>query len=179
MISNLSDRDKKILKIGAVAAGIIIVYSIIICPFFESWSQVRSEIRLERAKITVLSGVKGPQAAIQRASLFSTVPVVEIPETENLHRIHFAGRLHTQLSSAGVRIKSLQYLSGEKFKPEIGLKQQRLQCRGNCSFGQVLDLLSVLGQNPYLVGIEDLQLTTDTKNPQDMEMVLTVSTFVK
>jgi hypothetical protein len=179
MLLKLTDKDKKILKIGAIAALVILVYAGIISPFFDSWSQIRSRIYAEKNKIAMLNGGSDPRSAVQRAALFSIVPLAAVPESENLHRIHFASKFNMQLMKAGMKVRSLQYVSGEKYRPEIGLKQQRLQCRGSCGFAQLLDLLTTLSQNPYLVGIEDLQLTTDPKNPQEMEVVITVSTFVK
>jgi hypothetical protein len=43
----------------------------------------------------------------------------------------------------------------------------------------VLDFLARLNENPYLVGIEELKIKkVDPKKPQDVELDLTVSTFV-
>jgi hypothetical protein len=179
MFENLTERDGKFLRYGAIAAGVILAHSFIVSPFLDSWSQIRDDIRTQRQKIATLAGKNDPQSELQKAALFSIVPVVVSPESENLHRIHFQKRIYTQVSSVGVRVKSVQFITGDKYRPDVGFKQQKLQVRGTCNFGQLLDLLAILYQNPLLVGIDDLQITADQKNPQDMELVLTVSTFVK
>ena len=53
------------------------------------------------------------------------------------------------------------------------------------SLDQLLDFLSNLNENPYLVGVEELRIQCDTKEPpekrkdKEIEIDLTVSTFVK
>jgi len=55
----------------------------------------------------------------------------------------------------------------------------RLKCSAKCRFTQVLDLLANLKENPYLVGIEELRIRCDSKKPQEVDLDLTVSTFIK
>ena len=43
----------------------------------------------------------------------------------------------------------------------------------------MLDLLANLKENPYLVGVEELRMRIDKKKPQEVDLDLTVSTFVK
>lgn len=53
-----------------------------------------------------------------------------------------------------------------------------VKCSAKCRFSQVLDFLSRLNENPYLVGIEEFKIKkTDPKKPQELELNLTVSTF--
>jgi len=44
---------------------------------------------------------------------------------------------------------------------------------------QLLDLLAGLNDNPYLLGIEDIQFKYGTKERKEMDIVLTVSTLVR
>jgi hypothetical protein len=58
------------------------------------------------------------------------------------------------------------------------------QCKPR-KLDQMLDFLANLKENPYCVGVEELQIRCDTKEPpekrkdKDVEMDLVVSTFVK
>jgi hypothetical protein len=72
----------------------------------------------------------------------------------------------------------LQVVSTAK-SGQVGYKLLRMKCSGKCRFTQVLDLLANLKDNPYLVGVEELRIRCDTKNSQQVDMDLTVSTFVK
>jgi hypothetical protein len=59
----------------------------------------------------------------------------------------------------------------------------KVKCKGKCKFDQLLDFLAGLKENPYLVGVEELRVTCDTKVPPEkrnqVEIDLTVSTFAK
>jgi len=67
----------------------------------------------------------------------------------------------------------------------VPYKVLKIKCKGKCKFDQLLDFLSNLKENPYLVGIEELRFQCDTKEPpekrkdKEIEIDLTVSTFVK
>jgi hypothetical protein len=63
--------------------------------------------------------------------------------------------------------------------PQAGYKLLRLKCSAKCKFGQVLDLLVNLKENPYLVGVEEMRIKCDPKKPQEVQLDLTVSTFVR
>jgi hypothetical protein len=54
-----------------------------------------------------------------------------------------------------------------------------LKCSAKCRFGQALDLLADLKDNPYLAGIEEFKMECDQKKRQDVKLDITVSTFVK
>ena len=46
-------------------------------------------------------------------------------------------------------------------------------------YSQVLDLIVALVENPYFVGIEQLDMKFNQKDRKEMDLVLVVSTFVK
>jgi len=91
----------------------------------------------------------------------------------------FRGKFNEQLKKAGINVTSLQFLRSTRSKQASGYNTLRLQCRGKCKFNQMLDLLAGLNDNPYLVGIEELQVKCDTKKREQLDIVLTVSTSVK
>ena len=48
-----------------------------------------------------------------------------------------------------------------------------------CSLDQMLNLLANLNSNPYLAGIEELNIKCGQKDRRQMDLVMTVSTFAK
>ena len=112
------------------------------------------------------------------------VPVFETPQAEEKQKFLFRDKLHEQLKKAGINTEPLQFLPVRK--PEgVSYKVLKIKCKGKCKFDQLLDFLANLKENPYLVGVEELQIQCDTKEPpekrkdKEIEIDLTVSTFVK
>jgi hypothetical protein len=177
-LAKLSKPDKRTLKLGAVGLVVILAYAFVIDPWVGDWLSTRSALKTERAKLDSIAP-KSSGLAAKQAGLVSIVPKLEMPQAESVQGPLFRGRFNEQLKKAGVNVTSLQFLQSAKSKQADGYKSLRLQCRGKGKFAQVLDLLAGLGDNPYLVGVEELQLKCDTKKREQMDVVLTLSTFVK
>ncbi len=172
VIKKLSEKEKRTVKIGAVCAAAILVF-FISTKWLGHWGQVRKLLDAEWAKLKVLS----PGEAKQRG-LLSVVPVFEMPQIEEKQKFLFRDKFDEQLKKAGIRSEPLEFLSTGKSQQD-GYRLLRLKCSGKCKFAQILDLLASLKDNPYLVGIEEMRIKCDTKNRQEIELDLTVSTFVK
>ena len=177
-MAKLNERDKRTLKLGVVGVVLILTYAFVIDPWIDDWLLTRSALKTERTRLESIAPADGGPAAKQ-AGLVSVVPKLEMPKTESVQGALFRGRFNEQLKKAGVNVTSLQFLQSARSKQAGGYKSLRLQCRCKGKFAQVLDLLAGLGENTYLVGVEELQLKCDTKKREQMDMVLTVSTFVK
>ena len=171
-MKKLGERDIRALKIGAVCVVAILVF-LFATWWRDRWAKVREEGAEVRAQLEAISVDKTKQAG-----LMSIVPVFEMPVIEEEQKFLFRDKLDEQLKKAGIKGKPLQILSTGK-SPQAGYKLLRLKYSGKCKFGQVLDLLARLNDNPYLVGIEEMQIQCDPKKRQEVELNLTVSTFVK
>ncbi len=178
MLAKLSERDKRTLKLGAAGVVLILAYAFVIDPWVNDWIATRSALKVERAKLESISPGSSGLAAKQ-AGLASIVPKFEMPQSENVQGPLFWGKFNEQLKKAGVKVTGLQLLRASKSKQASGYNTLRIQSRGKCKFEQLLNLLIGLNDNPCLVGVEELQLKCDTKNREQMDIVLTVSTFVK
>ena len=172
MIEKLSKRDIRILKIGAVCAVAILVF-VFASDWLEHWAKVRNETAQLKNKLDLIDIEKA-----KRTGLMSIVPKFEMPLEQEKQMFLFRDKLNEQFKSAGINSKPLQVASVGK-SGLIDYRLLRLKTSAKCNFAQVLDLLANLKDNPYLVGIEEMRIKCDTKNPQDVELDLTVSTFVK
>lgn len=178
MVNKLSERDKRTLKFGGVGVAVILAFAFVISPWLDDWRLTRSALKLEHAKLDSIAPDK-PDSAASQAGLLSIVPKLEMPKAESVQGPLFRGKFNEQLKKAGISVTNLQFLQSARSKQEGGYKSLRLQCRGKGKFAQVLDLLAGLNDNPYLVGIEELQVKCDTKKREQLDIVLTVSTSVK
>ncbi|UCG55819.1 MAG: hypothetical protein JSU70_13220 [Phycisphaerales bacterium] len=175
MLERLSASERRTVKIGAACAVAILVFTFG-KKWYDDWSDVRDSLTATREKLDAI----GLDEAKQKA-LFAIVPVFEMPKAEEQQMFLFRDKFNEQLKRAGIKSEPLQVLPLGKKKGEYRLL--RMKCTGKGRFGQVLDLLANLKENPYLVGIEEMKIQCDPKKPQDqrqeVELELTVSTFVK
>ena len=172
MIQKLSKKDIRALKIGGVCVAAILLF-VFASMWFDHWSEARASLAQVKAKLDLIDVDKAKQAG-----LLSIVPVFEMPQKEETQKFLFRNKLNEQLKKVGINSKPLQVLPGGKSR-QAGYQLLRLKCSAKCRFAQVLDLLAGLNENPYLVGVEELRIRCDPKKPQEVELDLTVSTFVK
>jgi len=172
MIEKLSQKDIRVLKIGAVCAAAIFVF-VFASEWLDRWAKARASLAEVKNKLELIDVEKA-----KRAGLLSIVPAFEMPEKEETQRFLFRDKLNEQLKKAGIKNQPLQVASIGK-SGQAGYRLLRLKCSAKCRFTQVLDLLANLKENPYLVGIEELRIKCDSKKPQEVDLDLTVSTFVK
>ncbi len=172
MIEKLSQKDIRMLKIGAVCVAAILVF-MFASELLGRWAEARASLAEVKNKLELIDVDKA-----KRAGLLSIVPVFEMPQKEETQRFLFRDKLNEQLKKAGIKNQPLQVVSIGK-SGQAGYRLLRLKCSAKCRFTQVLDLLANLKENPYLVGVEELRMRIDKKKPQEVDLDLTVSTFVK
>ena len=176
MARKLTEREIRILIIGLLSAVAIVALKFGL-DGYDYWLEVRRSLQSHRTKLkdVVIDETK-------QAGLLSIVPVAETPQVEEKQKFLFRDRLHEQLKKAGIKTEPLTILAARK-KLGLPYKVLRIRCRGKCKFDQMLNFLAAVQENEYLVGIEELRLECDAKQPaekrKDVEIDLAVSTFVK
>lgn len=181
MFKKLSQRDKKTLIFGAVAAAVILAY-VCVEPWFTDWQETKSTLQTKQNQLKVIApGVDDESARAAHDKLAQAVPVFEMPLREKTQVPLFRNNFSEQLKKAGIQVKTLQPIGSKSAKrvPGHKVKLLKFQCRGKCSLNQALDLLAGLNSNPYLAGIEEMSLKCDPKDRRKMDLVMTVSTFVQ
>jgi len=170
-MKKLSQKEKRTLKFGLVCAVAIVAFAFG-TKWLDNWKQARSS----RADITnKLKAINVKDA--ERAKLMSIVPVFEMPQKEERQKYLFRDKFNEQLRNARIKSEPLQVLTPIK-SGVAGYELLRLKCSAKCSFGQALDLLARLKENPYLAGIEEFKIECDQKKRQDVKLDLTISTFI-
>lgn len=168
----LNQKEKRTVKFGAVCAIVVLGFAFG-TEGLNRWKQaLKSSAEIDK-KIKAVNISKAKQAG-----LMSIVPVFEMPKKEEAQKFLFRDKFSEQLKKAGIKSKPLQVLTGGK-SGVAGYDLLRLRCSAKCKFVQALDLLARLNENPYLVTAEEFKITVDEKKPQEVELDLTVSTFVR
>jgi hypothetical protein len=180
MARKLNERERRLLLVGAAAGAAILVLAYG-TKGLDRWNKSRGSLVAAKQK---LSEVETDKAKL--AGLISLVPVFEKPEPEEKQKSLFREKLYEQMKKAGLNSEPPQPILGKKMN--VGgtpYRVLKVKCKAKCKFDQLLDFLANLKENPYCVGVEELQIRCDTKEPpekrkdKDVEVDLVVSTFVR
>ncbi|MBP7052931.1 MAG: hypothetical protein KBE65_18150 [Phycisphaerae bacterium] len=178
MARRLNTREKRVLLLGAASAVLILIFTYG-SKGYDCWTEARATLSAAKRTIGEVETDRSRQAA-----LAALVPVCEAPLVEDQQKFLFRDRLHEQLKKAGINTEPLQFLPVRKPKG-VPYRVLKIKCKGKGKFDQLLDFLSHLNENPYLIGVEELRIQCDTKEPpekrkdKEIQIDLTVSTFVK
>ena len=178
MAYQMTERDKRTIVIGVIAAIAILAY-VFLDDWLADWKNIRSQLKTERQKLSEIMPSADGSLNSKQAGLLQTVPVMEMPRKSTVQKGLFKDKFNEQLKRAGINVQTLHDMPITKSKGSSGFTKLQLQCSGKCSTNQVMDLLANLYENPYFVGVENLVLTCDQKNRSQMDFKLTVSTFIK
>ena len=170
-LEQLSQRDRRALKIAVLAVGAILIFSLVLSPWLDHWGQVRAQLKDEKAKVAKLESA-------HRQAAVALVPVLEPPQSSYRQRLIFERKISEQLKKAGIGVKkSLQYSGKGKKDTTLNCTVLQLTCQGTAKFDQVLTLLAGLNENPYLLGVEQLDLQCGPENKrQELTLSLTLAT---
>lgn len=179
-MQTINERDKKVLKFGAIAIAVILVWFLMIGPWFSDWGNIRKELAVEKQKLKKVSASSGDKvASVKQSGLFSLVPVFEMPASSKEQTQKFRAEFNEQLKKSGLKVASLQLLKEQKLKDTSNYRMYPLRFQGKGNFNQVLDLLAGLNRNPFLLGVEEIRLTGDKKDRKTLEIDMVVSTLTK
>jgi hypothetical protein len=173
----INERDVRAIKIGVAGLALIGMY-FLIGPWLSDWQEIRDELKLGQAQLAKVAIDEEGNLPAEQLRLLNAVPKLEMPADEKTQGTKFRDAFTQQLQKAGIRARSLQDLAAKKIAG-AGTKTLRLQVRGRCEWQQMLTLLGSLNENPYFVGVEELDLKPDQRNRNEMEFSITVSSFAK
>lgn len=175
----ISERDKRTIKFGIIAACLILGYALS-DKLIGEYLRTADSLKAEREKFESVMPKEDGSLTRQQAGVFSVVPVFEMPEDEPFPGLEFRTMLIKQLKQSGIKFKTLNQLPMRSKRNAAGFRTLRLQCKGKCNFHQAVDILTKLYENPLFVAVEEFSIEcSDPKKRTELEIVLTVSTFVK
>jgi len=180
MARQLNQRERRMLLIGLVLAGAILVLTYGV-KGIDRWSKSRASLADAKKKLSDLE-----TDTVKLAGLLSLVPVFETPAPEEKQKSVFREKLYEQLKKAGISAELQPPLLGKRLTVGgASYRVLKIKCKAKGKFDQLLDFLANLKENPYFVGVEELYLRCDTKEPPEkrrdkvVEIDLVVSTFVR
>ena len=160
------------MKLGAVSAAAVVLF-LLGAKWYDHWHLARIDGQTLKTKLNDID-----MDETKRRGLMAIVPTFKMPAEEEEQQFLFRDEFNNQLKKAGIKNDPLKILPNKR-SPLSGYKSLHLVCTAKCKFSQVLDLLSKLNENPYLVGIEEFRLKIDPKKRSEVQLNMTVSTFTK
>ena len=170
-MKKLTERDKRALKIGVISAAAIIILSLG-WKWTEHWIDVRKSLAAAKMELSVICPDKAKTEGV-----LSIVPAFEMPGQQQQQMFLFRDKLGEQFKKSAIKNKPLQVLSGRKSAIK-GYGLLPVKCKGECNFGQLLDFLANLNENPYLAAIEELRFSCDPQKRDKFEIDMTVTTLI-
>jgi hypothetical protein len=152
----INQKDIKTLKLGGLGIIGIIVF-LVGLQGYEQWRSARKALATKVGQVELLD-VKPSQ----REGLLKAVPVFEMPVVADKQKFLFRNKIEEQLQTIGINSTPLLEQAGGGKPLVAGYQMLRYKGTGTCSFNQILNLLAVLKENPYLVGIEELRITVQS-----------------
>lgn len=174
----LTQRDKRTLKLSAIAVAVIVGWFMIVEPTLGSYRSLRSERDHLQKQLDRLTGIQNGVGSIKYKELADRVPKFELPQDAARQGVLFRDELTRQLQKAGLQARTVQ-LRDNRGKRQDGFAVLTVDCQGRGGYEPMLKLLADLKQNPYYVGIEKFSLRVDAKNRNEMTFQLAAFTYAK
>jgi hypothetical protein len=174
MAYKINEHDRRVLMIGVGAAAVMLLYAYILAPWAADWQKTRAAIAANNKTVDSLEGSVG-----RRANQATVVPTLTMPIAAEKQQHLFKTTVNKQLTDAGVQVKSLQYVTVGKTANSLGFTVSKLKCDGKCNMDQATKLIASLGENPYLLGIDEVRLSCDPKKRDEITLSMTVTTFCR
>lgn len=178
IFDKLSEKDQKTLKVG----GLLIVM-IVVCGslniLVKEYSKTSKELKTAKAKFNSVKPKSDGSLNPLQARYYKKVPVYKLPQEEKIPGETFRLEFLKLLRDCKINFTVLNHLPMSSKKNAAGFRTRNIHCKGKCSFQQAVDLLAKLYETPRFVGIEDFKIECNPKNRSQMELAITVSTFIK
>ncbi|MBN1973766.1 MAG: hypothetical protein JW787_09020 [Sedimentisphaerales bacterium] len=172
MLEKLNEKDKNTLKMGGIGA-IVLVVLVIAYQGFNQRAQKLKE--LKRLELTYKS-LDVSENVHKR--IMAAVPIFQMPGNEQNQKTYFRNSLNQKFEQLGITTAPWQEVAGGKTHiPPQGYGVLLLRTSGSCRFDNILTLLADLKENPYYVGVEELNIQCDPQNPQQATFIITLSTY--
>ncbi|AQT68180.1 hypothetical protein STSP2_01335 [Anaerohalosphaera lusitana] len=174
MAVTITERDKRTLKIGGIAVAAILLYFLVLEPWFVGWGSVRTQLA-ERQEEIELTGQGGGQAKL--LGVMKVVPAFEMPAKAPEQKVLFRDKFAEQLQRARINYKSFKIFEPAKTDSFASHKTIKMQVQATCKYPQVIDVLAALRENPYFAAVDELKIKQQDRKKRLIDIDLTVTTL--
>jgi hypothetical protein len=178
---NLSPRDRRALLIGAVGLAAVALVAFALIPMARGWSDAREQIRQSRQVIerqsAQMAQVLEQQSRLKRQ--FGSAATQPVAADEPTAQRNLYETAQSVLKSGGLNVTGYEPQRPRRLSQLGDVAFMPLQVRGKCNTEQLTKCLAGLRQAKTLVVVDRLSVTSDPKQPDQLDVTMVLCTLVR
>lgn len=176
MMANLSERDRKTVRFGGIAAGAIVLVMFVLFPAMDYWTSLNSKVDQARKKISDIktSVTDAATSSMEQEKLRKQITIY--PEPAALNR-QTAKMLEQIQRLPGYKDLSITRVEGMPLRAEEKVVRSGVSVQFSGSLEQLHSLLDQIGKAEPTLKVDRLTLGTGRKNPERVEGQIVISAY--
>jgi hypothetical protein len=176
MMANLSERDRKTVRFGGIAAGAIVIVMFVLFPAMDYWTSLNKSVDNARAKIQGIKSdvTNAATASMEQEKLRKQITIY--PEPTALNR-QTAKMLEQIQRLPGYKDLSITRVEGMPLRAEEKIVRSGVSVQFSGSLEQLHTLLDQMGKAEPTLKVDRLTLGTGRKNPERVEGQMVISAY--
>ncbi len=176
MMSNLSERDQRTLRLGGIAAGAIVVLSVVVFPLQRKWESVNRELKSTQQRIQAIE-----TSVIESAGAIETQ--AQLTQVAQVYPV--AGQLNQQTALMlqqieqlpGYRRLVIHRQEGLPLRDEKQFQRSGVALQFSGALGDLHQFLAQVGQAAPTLKVERLTLAANPQNPSRVSGRIEIAAF--
>lgn len=176
MMSNLSERDQRTLRMGGIAAAAIVVLSVAVLPLQRKWNSVNDELKSTQRRIQeIQTSVVESAGALQTLANLQQVATV-YPDSSQLNQ-QTALMLQQIEQLPGYRRLVIHRQEGLPLRDEKQFQRSGVALQFSGALGDLHQFLAQVGQSAPTLRVERLTLAANPQNPARVAGRIEIAAF--
>lgn len=176
MMSSLSEKDRKALRLGGIGVGVIVVLMVAVLPAMEYSDKLNARVADAEKKLrTAESNVNDAFAATQTQKALQEKVTVH-PDTASLNR-QTATMLQQVQRLPAYRTLVVQRLEGLPLRADEDIHRSAVTLQVSGTLTNLHQLLDQLGSAQPALKVDRLTVVTNRKNPDRIEGQMVISAY--
>jgi Tfp pilus assembly protein PilO len=176
MMANLSERDRKTVRFGGMAAGAIALVMFVLFPVMDYWTSLNKKVDDAKAKIQGIKSTVTDAAASSMEQEKLRTQLTLYPEPASLNR-QTAKMLEQIQRLPGYQELSITRVEGMPLRTDEKVVRSGVSVQFSGTLDQLHKLLEQVGAAQPALKVDRLTTATARKNPERVEGQVVISAF--
>ena len=176
MMNNISERDRRTLKMGGIGVAGILIFMVVISPLMDQWNAETAKIEKDQATLkSVSQGLSDAVTARQKledlqqlARVNMDVASVSQQTAQMLHQVEGLPTFHNL---------QVGRIEGTPLRSEDRFYRSSVSLQFSGSLGNLHRFLQDVEKQKPVLRVERLSLTTNAKDPSRLEGQMVISGY--
>jgi Tfp pilus assembly protein PilO len=176
MMNNLSERDRRTLRFGGMAAGAIVVFMVLISPLMDQWTHVNDGIAKDEATLKRIASDLG-DAADAKTRLKDLQQVARLNADAVSVSQQTAQMLHQVESLPGYKGLSIARIEGMPLREEDRFYRSAVSLQFSGTLGRLHQFLQDVEKQKPVLKVERISLAANGKDPSRLDGQMVISAY--